>query len=175
VRKEKQFLLDEVKEKIDSSSAFVVTRYGKIRPNQANEFRGALAKKHSELEVVRKRVFLKACEKAGIQGFNEEMLNGSIALVFASQDPIEATKQVFEFQGANAEEFEVLGGYLDGKAYTGADMKRLSTLPGKDEMRSQLLGLFEAPMSQTLAVMEALLCSVIHCLNNKANEGSEAN
>jgi large subunit ribosomal protein L10 len=35
-------------------------------------------------------------------------------------------------------------------------------------MRAQLLGTFEAPMSQTLAVVEAILCSVLHCLENKA-------
>ena len=48
------------------------------------------------------------------------------------------------------------------------DLEIISQLPTKDVMRSQLLGLFEAPMSQTLAVMEALLCSVPHCLENKA-------
>lgn len=174
MRKEKQFLLDEVQDKIGASTAFLITRYGKIRPNTAADFRNSLAEKNSEMEVVKKRVFLKACEKAGIDGVTVEMLNGSIALVLSHEDAITTTKEVFEFQKNNQEEFEVLGGFVDGKLYGSADMKRLSTLPGKEEMRSQLLGLFEAPMSQTLATMEALLTSVIHCLNNKANEGSES-
>ena len=43
-------------------------------------------------------------------------------------------------------------------------------LPAKDEMRAQLLGLFEAPMSQTLSTMESLLTSVMHCLENKKDK-----
>ena len=43
----------------------------------------------------------------------------------------------------------------------------MSKLPSKDEMRAQFLGTLEAPMAQTLAVMDALLTSVVHCLNNK--------
>ena len=41
--------------------------------------------------------------------------------------------------------------------------KQISKLPGKDEMRAQFLGLLEAPMAQTLAVMEAVIdkCHVL--------------
>ena len=42
-------------------------------------------------------------------------------------------------------------------SYNGADVKTLSELPSKDEMRAQLLATLEAPLSQTLSVMEALI------------------
>ena len=50
------------------------------------------------------------------------------------------------------------------------DVESLSKLPGKDEMRAQLLAYLEAPMAQTLAVMDALLTSVVYCLENKSKQ-----
>lgn len=75
---------------------------------------------------------------------------------------------MYDFRKTNKENFSVLGGRFEGKECSEKDLEIISQLPTKDVMRSQLLGLFEAPMSQTLAVMEALLCSVPHCLENKA-------
>ena len=66
--------------------------------------------------------------------------------------------------------FKVIGGRFDGQLYTGADVERLSTLPGKDEMRAQFLSVFEAPLSQTLGSYEALLTSVPYCLDNKSKQ-----
>jgi large subunit ribosomal protein L10 len=51
--------------------------------------------------------------------------------------------------------------------YNAADVEIMSQLPSKDVMRAQFLGLLEAPMAQTLAVMEALISSVVYCLDNK--------
>ena len=53
-----------------------------------------------------------------------------------------------------------------------ADVEKLSKLPGKDEMRAQLLATFEAPMAQTVAVMQSALCCVLYCLENKAKKES---
>jgi large subunit ribosomal protein L10 len=64
-------------------------------------------------------------------------------------------------------------GQFDGNLYDSDAVEKLSKLPGKDEMRASLLGLFEAPMSQSLAVMEALLTSVIHCVENKRKNDEE--
>jgi large subunit ribosomal protein L10 len=49
-----------------------------------------------------------------------------------------------------------------------SDVEQISKLPGKDEMRSQFLGTLEAPLAQTLSVLEALLTSVMYCLENKS-------
>lgn len=173
MRQEKQFLLDEVKEKIEDSNAFVIARYQSLKSEANTAFRDSLHEVGGELEVVKKRVLIKAAEAAGVMGVDLEQLEGSIALVFAKDDPINATKAVFQFSKENEGVLEVLGGHIDGQLYDAAQVKKLSQLPGRDEMRSQLLGLFEAPMSQTLATMEALLTSVIHCLENKRLQESE--
>jgi large subunit ribosomal protein L10 len=171
MRKEKQLLLEEIKSQIGQYSSFVIMSYLNLSANKANEFRREIAKVGGNVEVMRKRVLLKAAQAAGVQ-LDLEALPGHIGLVYTGQDPIETAKRVFKFSEDNEKTIEVIGGRFEGKIYRADDVEKLSKLPGRDEMRAQFLSVLEAPMAQTLAVMDALLASVIHCLNNKCKQES---
>ena len=173
MRAEKELLKKEIKDKLESLGSFVIMQYAGLSANAANDFRRQMNGAGGDVEVVRKRVLLKAAEDAGVQ-LDPSSLSGHIGIVFLGEDPIATTKMVFKFSQEREKVIQVLGGRFDGQLYTAADVARLSTLPGKDEMRAQLLSIFEAPMSQTLAVIEALLTSVPHCLNNKGKQGEES-
>lgn len=169
MRPEKQLLLDEIKEKITGSKAIVLARYKKLEPNAASHFRTNLAKNGGSLEVVKKRVLIKAAADAGV-ALDPAQLQGHIAVVFANQDPIQTTKTVYQFSQENEEVLEVIGGRFEGALCSAQDVEQISKLPSKEEMRAQFLGTLEAPMSQTLAVIEALLTSVMHCMDNKSEQ-----
>lgn len=170
MRDEKQLLLDEIKGQITQyNGSFVLMRYLGLSANKANEFRREVGKTGGNVEIVRKRVLIKAAEAAGV-ALDLDALPGHIGLVFSGKDPIETTKVVFKFSQETNNAIEVIGGRIEQQLYSGADIEALSKLPGKSEMRAQLLGTLEAPMAQTLAVMEALLTSVAYCLDNKAKQ-----
>lgn len=169
MRAEKELLKQEIKDKLERFESFVIMQYTSLNANVANEFRRMIGKSGGDVEVVRKRVLLKAAEDAGVQ-LDLSSLPGHIGIVFLGQDPIESTKTVIKFSQDREKVIQVIGGRFDGQLYSGADVEHLSTLPGKDEMRAQLLSVLEAPLSQTLAVIEALLTSVPHCLENKGKQ-----
>jgi large subunit ribosomal protein L10 len=169
MRQEKQYLLDEVKGHMDQFSTFVLMSYTGLSANTFNDFRRDIASKGGNFEVVRKRVLVKAATAAGIDLSLEE-LPGHIGLVFAGKEPIEMTKFVFKFSQDNESRVKVVGGRIDGRLYSGPDVEKLSKLPTLDVMRAELLAVLEAPMSQTLAVMESLLTSVVYCLDNKSKQ-----
>jgi len=167
MRPEKQFLLDEIKYKMEHSKGFLLARYSKMDPNLASKFRMILAKAGSDFEVVHKRILVKAAEASGYT-LDPGMLEGHIGLVFADVDILDTTKIVFKFRQENEAVLEVIGGRFAGMLYSAKDMEHLSKLPSKNEMRSQFSGLLEAVPSQTLSVMDTLLTSVIYCLDNKS-------
>lgn len=169
MRAEKQLLLDEIRKKVAASQAYLFTRYEKLNPNTASELRVQLAKIGSGFTAVRKRILIKAAAEEGVL-LDRELLKGHIGVVFASADPIQTTKLIFQFSKENNEILEVLGGQFEGNLYSGQEMKTLSQLPSQDQMRAQLLGLFEAPMAQQLSVMEAMLTSLLFCLENKCEK-----
>jgi len=167
MRKEKHLFLDEIKQKIDASTAMIVTRYDRLEPNVSWQFREELAKSGSFFEVVRKRVFLKAAEKSGVQ-IDAALLKGHIGVVFVSQpDAMVPAKAVFKFSKENTDILEVVCGQIEGKIMPGAEVKMLSELPGKDDMRATLLGLFTSPMSQMLSVMEAAIAGPLSVMEQK--------
>ena len=168
MRKEKQFLLDDIKSKIESSKAFTITRYDRVSAHDMNQFRKDISGIGSEFEVMSKRVFIKAAEAHGIE-FKKETLQGHIGLVIADEDYISAAKEVFNYT-KNSEKMEIIAGFIEGKVYDKESVIKLSELPNLDGMRAQFIGTLEAPMTQTLGVFEALLTSVIHCLDNKAKQ-----
>lgn len=173
MRKDKQLLLDDVADQVKNQGSFLIMSYLGLDANKANELRREVAKTGGNIEVVRKRVLIKAAQVAGVT-LNLDEMPGHIGLIFAGPDLLETTKTVFKFSQDVGEALKVIGGRYEGQLYSGADVEMLSKLPGKDEMRAQLLGLFEAPMAQTLAVMDAILSSVVYCLDNKCKQEGEA-
>lgn len=172
MRQEKNYLLEGIREQIQKHKTFVIMKYERVPANTVNQFRRDVASLGGNVEMMRKQILIKACAAAGIE-ISKEQLPGHIGLVFGGKDPIETTKFVFNFSQQTEKAAEVIGGHIDGKLYNGTDIEYLSKLPSKDEMRAQLLSTLEAPLSQTLAVMDSLLTSVVHCLNNKSKQSDQ--
>ena len=168
MRKEKNLLLNEIKQKIDASTAMIVTRYERLKPNTSWQFRDLLAKSGSLFEVVRKSVFLKAVEQAGI-AIDESLLKGHVGIVFVNQpDAMAPAKAVYKFSEENGQILEVLCGQIEGKIISGTDIETLSKLPGMDEMRATMLALFISPMSQMLSLLEAVMAEPLSILEQKS-------
>jgi large subunit ribosomal protein L10 len=169
VKKEKMMLLDDMQGQMKKSGTFIVTQYQGLSGARAHEFRRELGKSGAYFEVVRKRMLLHAAKNLGIS-FDPKQLPGHIGLVLGASDPLETTKFVLKFSENNEQAIQLLGGFFEGQKLSADDVKRLAKLPSRDVMRSEFLGLLEAPMAQMLSTIEAVLSSVVYCMDNKINE-----
>ena len=105
MRPEKQLLLDEIKDKIAGSKAIVIASYKRLIPIQLLNFAQILRKRVAHLEVVKKRVLIKAAQAAGV-ALDPALLQGHIGIIFANEDPIQTTKTVYQFRKENEEVLE---------------------------------------------------------------------
>ncbi len=168
MRKEKQFLLDGIQEHIEGAKGLVILSYKGLSANAVNDFRAGAEKIGGYVAMVPKRVLVKGALQAGLT-LDRTELAGHIGLVIAQDDnALELAKFVVGYSETSEKTVQVIGGRFEGQLYSGEDVEKLSKLPGMNEMRSQFLAVLEAPLSQTLATVEAILCSVIYCLNNKS-------
>ncbi|MCH9608939.1 MAG: 50S ribosomal protein L10 [Chlamydiales bacterium] len=170
MREEKQFLLDEITDKIKASKGFIVANYQEFTASRSREFRDVLAESGGEFEVVRKRVFIKAAESLGLK-FELEKLKGHVGLVFAYEDTTKLAKGTVKFGEDNNDTISVLGGQVDGELCSAEDMIALAKLPSLNELRSQIVGLLQAPMAQTASVLQSALTSVLYCMEEKSKKG----
>lgn len=173
MRAEKTLLLDEIKGQFDTYSSFVIMGYEGFTANEANAFRTTIAGLGGDVEMVPKRVLVKAADEAGVT-LDKEKLPGHISLVFAGQEPFETAKVVCKYSKDSKDRMTVLGGRFEGQLFSGEDVEKLAKLPGMDQLRAEFVGLLEAPMTQIVSLSETLLSSIIICLENKAEkDGSE--
>jgi large subunit ribosomal protein L10 len=169
MRKEKQFLLNEIKDQLSESNDFVITSYQGIDPNTASGFRMSIVDSGGVFCVVKKRVFLKAAAEAGIK-IEKEMLKGHIGIVYSGEDTIATTKAVYKFKKENDGLLDVLGGLFEGEICSPSDLKEISALPSQEQMRSEFLGVLEAPLSGVVSVMEAAMSGVISCMDQQVQK-----
>lgn len=173
MNEDKKYITATVEHEIAQHGAFVMINYKQVTANRMNKFRRTVGAAGGNVVMMKKTLLQKACADKQID-IALDKLPGHIGVVFGGNDPIETTKLVFQFCKENDKQVNVLCGYLESKLYSGQDVEALSKLPGKNEMRAQFLATLEAPMSQTLAVMEALLSSVVYCLDNKCKGQEES-
>lgn len=169
MRQEKQLLLDEVKEKIEISKGFVIASYQGLTAERARTFRDKIAEAKGDFEIVRKRVFVKAAEKVGLK-LNSKELTGHIGILFAFEDPLAVSKIAVKFGEENDKAVKILGGMIEGAVCSGEEVEALTQLPSLPELRAQILGLFQAPMAQTLGVIQAALTSLLYCVDEKSKK-----
>ncbi len=169
MRAEKQLLLDEIKEKIEESNGFVTLNYKEFTSARAREFRDKMAELGGEFEVVRKRVFIKAAAAAGIE-FDFQALEGHVGIIFADEDVNQIAKGVVKFGEDNNKAVAVLGGHIEGEVCSAEDVVAIAKLPSLPELRAGLVGLFQAPLAQTVQVFQAALTSVLYCLEEKSKK-----
>ncbi len=173
MRQEKQLLLDDIKERIDEAPALVLLSYKNLDPNKAADLRDDFRKTGGSLYVCSKRVLLKAASESGIE-FNKDSLQGHIAVAFTGEDSIESTKVLYKFSKDNEDTLNVVAGHFDGAVVSNEDVEAISKLPSTQEMRSMFVGTLAAPMQQTVGIMNSLLTSVPHCLENKRQKEEES-
>lgn len=165
---EKQLLLDEISEKITSSNGFIVTSYEKMTAEHARSLRNLIADASGELQVVPKRVFGKALEANKI---NVELeMKGHVAIVFSQGQISPLAKSVLDFSDKNEGMVKFLGGVVDGIFCNQQMIKEIANLPSLEGMRAMLLATLQAPLSQTVGLMQAHLASVLYCMDAKCEQ-----
>ena len=169
---EKELLLNSIKQKIDGSCAMLVTSYNKLSPNDSWALSKELSKGQSSFEVVKKRILVKALEGSEMQCSLKE-LEKHVGVVFINGDYLEGIKTVVQFNKNNDQLLKIIKGLIDGKVCSSSEVETLSSLPNLETMRAMFLGFLEAPMSQTLSVMESALLSVPYCVQNKLEKESK--
>ena len=154
-----------ISDKLGKSKATFLVDFKGLNVEEVTTLRKKLQPIDTEMKVVRNTLAKRALKDfPEVESFWSEQLVGTNALVFSYEDPSAAAKVLSEF-GKEAEELQMKYGVMDGKGMNADQVKYLATLPGKDELRAQLLAVFSAPMSKFMGQLEAAPASFVRVLN----------
>jgi large subunit ribosomal protein L10 len=154
------------------AGAVVVTHYLGLTVAEMTDLRTRLRAQGAKLKVVKNTLAQKAM--AGSNGeAGDRLFTGPVAIAYAP-DPVSAAKVVTAYAKEN-DKFSVVGALMGEQVLDQTAVKALATLPSLDQLRSQLIGLLNAPATRVATVLQAPAAQIARVLSAHAEkQGGQA-
>jgi large subunit ribosomal protein L10 len=156
-RPEKVAVVDEVRERMGSSKAVLLTEYRGINVDDMARLRRSLRDAGGEYKIYKNTLVRLATRDLGVD--LDEMLVGPTAIAFVPDtegaDPAVVAKALKAFAKDNPF-LVVKGGLLGERILTTADTKALADVPPREELLARFAGGLAAPMSKFASLLGAL-------------------
>lgn len=144
-RLKKEAVVAEIKEKTEKAKAMVFTNYQGLTHKQIEDLKKRLKPLNADMAVT-KNTLLKIALGKEADKADEESFNNPTAALFAYDDIVSPLKEL-------AKTVKELGlpiikfGIMDSKILTADEVKRLSTLPSREILLTQMVGQMKAPIT----------------------------
>jgi len=159
-RPDKVAVVDEVRERLDSTSAALLTEYRGLDVTAISDLRRALRAAGGEYKIYKNTLVRFAARDLGLE--LEELLIGPTALAFITEKPdgtpgdaVDVAKALRDFARTNPN-LVVKGGVLGTKPLTADEAKALAEVEPREVLLAKLAGALAAPMVQFAGLLEAL-------------------
>jgi len=165
---DKQYIIDELFERVNSSPFVLVVDYTGMTVPEFNELRSQLTENGAECHVAKNTYMRKALENAKLPDISEHLL-GQTAFVTGEQDVCAAAKVVKTFAKKHKKP-EVKAGILDGDILDVTQIAALADLPSREVLLAQLLAVINAPASQLVRVINEPAASLARVIKAKHSD-----
>jgi large subunit ribosomal protein L10 len=153
-RAEKVAVVAEVRERLASSQAALLTDYRGLSVKDMSALRQSLKGAGATVSIYKNTLVRFAARDLGIADL-EALLTGPTAITFVEGDAAAAAKALRDFSRTNPM-LVVKGGLLGDKVVDAAGAKALADLPSREVLLSQIAGLLQAPLQQMANLLEAV-------------------
>jgi large subunit ribosomal protein L10 len=171
MRPEKANIVSDLSDKLTRSPFVLVTDYQRMKVDQFGELRNRLAPAGAEVHVVKNSFLKRAMSASGMPDVTDKLV-GQTAVVTGASDVAPVAKVLKTF----ASEFKVAAlkvGLVDKNVLSTAEVEALAELPSREVLLGQLLGLFLAPATRLVRVLNEPASAFARLLKAKADkEGS---
>ena len=137
--------IEEIKSKIQNCKSMVLVDYKGISVADDTTLRSKFRAQEVEYKVLKNRLVQKALQELGIEGFDAQ-LEGPTAFAFAHGDAL-APAKVLKEVGKDVKAINIKCGLLDGAYIDETVVEKLASIPSKEVLLAQLLGMLQSPMS----------------------------
>jgi large subunit ribosomal protein L10 len=152
-KSEKEQLVSELAQKLRGANVLYFTDFTGLNVKRMTELRRRLRKSGVEYVVIKNTLALRAVNESGLVS---ERLKGPTGLVLA-RDPVTAARLLSDFAKENDAKPTVKSGLLDGRALDTAQVKKLATMPSREQMLAELGAGLQSPMAAFVGALNGLL------------------
>ncbi len=170
-RDKKQALVAEVSQLISEAKAVATAEYTGISVQKMQELRKIARENNVTVKVVKNRLAKVAITQD--ERFKDADLSdfkGQLIYAFSSEDEVAPAQILAKFAKENEQMSLVAGLAEDGTVQSTEMVNALSQLPTKDQLRGQLLSVFNAPMTQFVTVANGAQRGLAQVLKQQAEK-----
>lgn len=149
---EKEKLVAELREKLSGAKALYYTDFTGLNVKRMTDLRRRLRKANVEYVVIKNTLALRAVNEAGLVATR---LKGQTGLVIA-KDAVAAAKVLADFAKENDQRPAVKGGLLEGKSLDVAQVKKLASMPTREQMLAELGAGLQSPMAAFVGALSGM-------------------
>jgi large subunit ribosomal protein L10 len=168
-REKKAATLSEIESILANSKMTVFVSYQGTPVKALQQLRADAKANGTQLKVLKNRLFKLGLQSNDIlKNVNTSPLTGQLLYAFNDDDEVAPAQDLANFAKTNPQIVFVGAITGDGQLLSADDVKQLASLPTKDQLRGQLVGLVASPLSGLASVMAANIRGVLNVLNARA-------
>ena len=171
-RTEKEKMVSDLRDKLEGAKSLYYTDFTGLNVKRMTELRRRLRKAGVDYVVIKNTLALRAINESGLAGTR---LRGPTGVV-VSKDPVAAAKLLTDFAKENDQKPVVKGGLLDGAHIDQAQVKKLASMPSREQMLAELGAGLMSPMAAFVGAMNGLMYMMVGALEalRAQKEGASA-
>jgi large subunit ribosomal protein L10 len=152
----KTAVIDDIKARLESSDAAVLTEYRGLTVRDIAALRAALRPAATDYKIFKNTLARRAARDAGLDDIVGS-LEGPVAIAFVRRDggdAVTAAKALRDFARTNPN-LVLKGGLLGPRVLSSGDVEALADVPPRDQLLARLAGGFQAPMVKAAGLFQA--------------------
>jgi large subunit ribosomal protein L10 len=152
----KSAVIDDIKARLESADAAVLTEYRGLTVSDIATLRAALRPAATDYKIFKNTLARRAARDAGLDDIVGS-LEGPVAIAFVRRDggdAVTAAKALRDFARTNPN-LVLKGGLLGPRLLSSSDIETLADVPPREQLLARLAGGFQAPMVKAAGLFQA--------------------
>jgi len=168
LRAEKVGVVDGLKDRFARMSSAVFVDFRGMTVEEVSKLRNTFREQGVEYKVVKNTLVKQALAEHAWLSSLDDALTGMTGVAWSYEDPSAAAKVVRAFAKSN-DKLQIKAGLIEGQVLDASAVEnQLANMPGKDEMRAQLLALLKQPAETLVRLLNTPATDLVRLLNTPA-------
>jgi len=163
----------QLRELLADASTFFLVDYQGLSAGDLHKLRAKVRAAGGRLLVAKNTLVNVVLKEHGVEGF-AATLQGPTALVLVGDDPVAPAKALVDFAKDHPKDLPAAkGGRLQGSSVGPETLAKIATLPAREQLLSELLGVLQAPLAQLVGVLSAPQRDLVTVIDNYVSKLKE--
>lgn len=167
-RQQKEALVDSLKKDLTLANGFYVLGYKGVSVGQLQILRRKLRDHGAALRVIKMRLAKRVLEQEEFSNL-VPYLREQRGVVFAFREPVAIAKVINDY-AKECQQLEIVVGHVENEFFDTHAVRQLASLPSREVLIAQLLGMMQSPIVQTVGLCNAMLVRLLFVIKQIAQK-----